>query len=237
MGRAHLDPLQQVSSRRGLHLTSHTLQTQARSTVGERRNLSCLPRYSRASQNIPPRWTKGQNVKRSYMIQQVKNRACWRTERATWPLCAVILVYTWSSSDSYKRSEQNKNCFTPLEDAETGSGTPWVVCSTRTWEQRESNVLTHVKATKSPVFLGGTQRGSRHVKHKWCAWQVHLFRGRIFLLFWCHRTCAYYTDHHRNITSCRKNPREELRASHCGFLHINQSSARKERKGRKKEKD
>lgn len=58
-----------------------------------------------------------------------------------------------------------------------------------TWEQRESNVLTHVKAKN--VLFRGIQRVSWYVKHKWSAWEdreVHLFRGRIFLLFWCHCT-------------------------------------------------
>lgn len=35
MGRAHVEPLQQVSGRRGLHLTSHTHKTEGRSIVRE----------------------------------------------------------------------------------------------------------------------------------------------------------------------------------------------------------
>lgn len=82
-----------------------------------------------------------------------------------------------------------------------------------TWEQGESNVLTHVKSTQRPVL--GIQRVLWYVKHKWSSWEdteVHLFKGRIFLLFWMSPHTPYYAEDHQNITSRRKNPWEKLHA-------------------------
>lgn len=62
----------------------------------------------------------------------------------------------------------------------------------KTWEHRESNILTHVNA-KSVLFWGF--KGSRGM------WSINdlpekmdktsFFRGRIILLFWCH--CTQHT--------------------------------------------
>lgn len=100
-----------------------------------------------------------------------------------------------------------------------------------TWERRESNVLTHVKA-KNVLF--------RRFKGSHGMWSINdlpektekstFSGGGYFLLFWCHCKWAYYVDH-QNITSCRKNPWEIPQAfPDCALLHINQSWARNKRK-------
>ena len=62
------------------------------------------------------------------------------------------------------------------------------------WNLRTETIKpSHTCQSKERPVLG-IQRVSWYVKHKWSAClarRVHLFRGRIFLLFWCH--CTLHT--------------------------------------------
>lgn len=243
MGRAHFQPpLQQVSGRNGLHLTSHTHEAEGKINCQGGSASPRLSRYPRVSRNIPPRRNK-----RTTIWQEVIHDTAGLkidpvlTDRAVFhDLCIVLLVYTltscgWDSAQDLKTNNKDRLlffffCTTYRCRNRIVLASIRILCGLEL-ENRENQTFSRMSKQRTSC-LGGF-KGSHGM------WSINdlpekteksTFSGGGY--FFCFDVTAHGILHRgssKHYIMQEKSMRGAVSFSNCGLLHINQSSVRKER--------